>query len=277
MAVKQSMYKGSSNVSGIVNGNVTDDSPLQTNGLTNTELRATPVPVSGPLTNTALRAAPVDVSGPLTDTQLRATAIPVTASAGTNLNTSALALEAGGNLAGIKAVTDQLDFDPVTTHPLVINHDHGEIHDGNNYFYTDPVTLNAAAVQDYLITTPNTAVRAHFLFDIVYLFVTEIQLYEGADRTGTTLQTTHNSYRPSSNVAATTVHKGTSGGTTDGTLIFNYQGGLPTGAGATLVTQGGTLNGRNEIVLKANTKYILRITSSTAANLINTLLSWYEI
>jgi len=60
-------------------------------------------------------------------------------------------------------------------------------------------------------------------------------------------------------------------------LIFNYQGGLSTGAGATLVTQGGTLNGRNEIVLKANTKYILRITSSTAANLINTLLSWYEI
>ena len=34
------------------------------------------------------------VSGPLTDTQLRATAVTVTANAGTNLNTSALALEA---------------------------------------------------------------------------------------------------------------------------------------------------------------------------------------
>lgn len=60
---------------------------------------------------------------PLTDTQLRATAVPVsgtfyqatqpvsgtvTANAGTNLNTSALALEAGGNLAAIKAKTDNI-------------------------------------------------------------------------------------------------------------------------------------------------------------------------
>ena len=67
--------------------------------LTDTELRATPVPVSGsfwqatqpvsgPLTDTELRATPVPVSGsfwqatqpvsgPLTDTQLRASAVPV--------------------------------------------------------------------------------------------------------------------------------------------------------------------------------------------------------
>jgi len=54
-------------------------------GLTDTQLRATPVPVSGPLTDTQLRAAAVPVSGSitvsggdwLTDTQLRATAVPV--------------------------------------------------------------------------------------------------------------------------------------------------------------------------------------------------------
>jgi len=73
--------------------------------LTDAELRATPVPVSGTvavsnpgLTDAELRASPVPVSGPLTDTQLRATPVPVsgtvTANAGTNLNTSALALEA---------------------------------------------------------------------------------------------------------------------------------------------------------------------------------------
>jgi hypothetical protein len=63
------------------------------------------------------------VTGPLTDTQLRATAVPVsgtfyqatqpvsgtvTANAGTNLNTSALALETGGNLAEIKTNTDNI-------------------------------------------------------------------------------------------------------------------------------------------------------------------------
>jgi hypothetical protein len=59
---------------------------------------------------------------PLTDTQLRASSVvvdlganndvtvtgSVTANAGTNLNTSALALEAGGNLAAIKAKTDNI-------------------------------------------------------------------------------------------------------------------------------------------------------------------------
>lgn len=60
-----------------------------TGPLTDTQLRATPVPVSGTvstggLTDTQLRATPVPVSGSvttggLTDTQLRATAVPVSA------------------------------------------------------------------------------------------------------------------------------------------------------------------------------------------------------
>lgn len=62
---------------------------VSTGGLTDAQLRATPVPVSGtvtatgPLTDTQLRATPVPVSGtvtatgPLTDTQLRATPVPV--------------------------------------------------------------------------------------------------------------------------------------------------------------------------------------------------------
>lgn len=41
------------------------------------------------------------VSGPLTDTQLRASAVPVTANAGTNLNTSALALETTQTANGV--------------------------------------------------------------------------------------------------------------------------------------------------------------------------------
>ncbi len=82
-------------------------------GLTDAQLRASAVPVSisgtitttGTLTDTQLRASPISVTGGLTDTQLRATALPisgsVTANAGIDLNTSALALETGGNLATI--------------------------------------------------------------------------------------------------------------------------------------------------------------------------------
>lgn len=46
-------------------------------GLTDDELRASPVPVSGPLTDTELRASSVPVVGPLTDTELRATPVPI--------------------------------------------------------------------------------------------------------------------------------------------------------------------------------------------------------
>lgn len=57
-----------------VDGTVTATGPL-----TDTQLRASAVPVSGPLTDAQLRASAVPVSGPLTDTQLRASAVPVVA------------------------------------------------------------------------------------------------------------------------------------------------------------------------------------------------------
>jgi hypothetical protein len=64
--------------------------------LTDTQLRATAVPVSGPLTDTQLRATAVPVSGPLTDTQLRATAVPVSGPlTDTQLRAAALPLPSG--------------------------------------------------------------------------------------------------------------------------------------------------------------------------------------
>lgn len=83
----------------LVGGKVPVDTGLA-QALTDTQLRATPVPVSGTVS-----------TGGLTDAQLRATPVPVsgtvTANAGTNLNTSALALEATQLL--VKAKTDNLD------------------------------------------------------------------------------------------------------------------------------------------------------------------------
>lgn len=45
--------------------------------VTDAQLRASPVPVAGPLTDAQVRATPLPVSGPLTDAQLRAGAVPV--------------------------------------------------------------------------------------------------------------------------------------------------------------------------------------------------------
>lgn len=67
-------------------------------GLTNVELRAAPVPVSGPLTDVQLRAAPVPVSSTaLTDVQLRASPVP--------MSVAALPLPAG---AGTSAKQDTI-------------------------------------------------------------------------------------------------------------------------------------------------------------------------
>lgn len=63
-------------------------------GLTNAELRATPVPVSGPVTDAQLRATAIPVSGPLTNAQL--TAVTGTAAAaawnGTDPSATVIAL-----------------------------------------------------------------------------------------------------------------------------------------------------------------------------------------
>jgi hypothetical protein len=72
------------------------------------------VAVSGPVTDTQLRATPVPVSGTVTVTDgagalnVIVDSGTVTANAGTNLNTSLLALEAGGNLASIKTDVDKI-------------------------------------------------------------------------------------------------------------------------------------------------------------------------
>jgi hypothetical protein len=64
-------------------------------------------PVSGPLTDTQIRATPLPVSGTVSaNISGSISNTSFTANAGTNLNTSALALESGGNLASIlSAVT----------------------------------------------------------------------------------------------------------------------------------------------------------------------------
>jgi hypothetical protein len=112
-----------------ISGTVTANTGL-TQPLTDTQIRATALavsgtffqatqPISGTVTSNATLAAEttkvigtvnvagtIPISGALTDTQLRASAVPVTSNAGTNLNTSALNLEATQAL--IKTNTDKI-------------------------------------------------------------------------------------------------------------------------------------------------------------------------
>ena len=121
-----------------------------------------------------------------------------------------------------------IEVDSVTGAHLTIDYAHHEIHAGNHFFYTDSVELDNAEVQDYLITTPNSTKWAHMLFNIDGSAITQFELYEGADRDGTTPQTLFNSNRNSLSTATITIYKGTNGGTTDGTRILIYKSGAAT-------------------------------------------------
>lgn len=159
------------------------------------------------------------------------------------------------------------------THSLqTIDYSHHEIHSGSHFMYTDCITLADAATQDYLITTPNTTEWSHMSFEINGSAITAIDVYEGSDKTGTTLQTIFNNNRNSATTSVNTIHKGTSGGTTDGTKIWCHKSGSATNQSIS----GASSEQSSEIILKQNTKYIFRITSGTNDNLTNIALEWYE-
>ncbi|MFA5340796.1 MAG: hypothetical protein WC332_03365 [Clostridia bacterium] len=169
--------------------------------------------------------------------------------------------------------TYQMPRIDATTHTLqAIDHEHYEIHAGNHFFYSDRATLASAGTQEYMLTTPNTTKWAHMKFLVTGSAITQIDIYEGADRTGASETTVFNSNRNSLTAATVTVHKGTSGGTTDGTLIWTRKSSSATNQ--SIMGMESTQAG--EKILKQATKYLMRITSGTADNLINLQLDWYE-
>jgi len=165
-----------------------------------------------------------------------------------------------------------IQLDGATYALMTIDYAHHEIHSGSHYFFQASHELGSAGTIVYLITTPNTDKYAHFVYTADGSAITQVDLYEGADRTGTTAQTILNSNRNSANTSGLTIHVGISSGTTDGTLIKTYKGGAASAQSRTAPTT----RGDSELVLKRNTKYLFRITSSTAANLCNLKFEWYE-
>jgi hypothetical protein len=145
-----------------------------------------------------------------------------------------------------------------------ITFEHHLVHDGASYTYSDVLSLNGT--QDYLITTPDTTTWGHFTYEVDTTGATEIDLYESADRNGTTAQTIYNRDRNSANTATITVHKNQSGGTTDGTKILYKSTAL---RAATYASEA------NERILKRNTKYIFRLVTG-GAQTVSIVLNWYE-
>lgn len=169
-----------------------------------------------------------------------------------------------------------LRTDTATGALVGIEIEHNKVHAGSSFRYTDSVTLASGSTQDYVLTVPNTTKWPHFTFAADGTAATTFQVYRATDRAGTTLQNIFNANENSTLTAGMTIHKGSSGGTTDGTLIFTYSGGLAAGGGGGGASIEGASTYASERILKQNTKYIIRITSGTADNKCNFRAEWYE-
>ena len=155
---------------------------------------------------------------------------------------------------------------------ITIDNAHHELHEGNHFLYTDSVSLNSGSSQDYMIFVPNFISPPHMFFMVDGSAITQIRIYESGDRAGTTGQTIINSNRNSLNVSQISIYKDTNGGTTDGTIIYQYKSGSASNQSKSPTSE----RNEDELILKKYTNYIFRITSSTDSNLTNIKLSWYE-
>jgi len=182
-------------------------------------------------------------------------------------------IEQGNQLYGVAGgAARPIGVDLVTQALLTLDYAHHEVHEGSHFFYTNSLDLGSGISQVYLLTTPDTTKWVHMTFNYEHIAVLQFALFEGADRVGTTLQTAFNNNRNSLNTPGLVVHKGISGGTTDGVQMVNDLFGYSSGNSRV----GGGDRNDHELLLKQNTKYLIRLTSSTADQLIVLRLIWYE-
>jgi hypothetical protein len=170
-------------------------------------------------------------------------------------------------------------IDRATNSLQIIDYAHHELHSGSSFMYHDVIaSLSNTIVQDYVIITPNTSRWSHIGHSVESTGPLTLQIFEGSDRTSArTLQTVFNRDRNSSIAATTMIYKNdatgaSSGGTTDGTRIVWWSGGIANNK----TTNGTNVGSSNEKILKRNTTYIFRITSGMDSNLISVSFDWYE-
>lgn len=204
----------------------------------------------------------------LTKTKMQAwngiTWVDVTADANSQLITnSEIAGYNGTNWWPIK-------MDAETRALICISYEHHEVHSGSHYFVRDFVDLGNNGVQDLVIVTPDNARWCHLLYTIEHELEGSVQFYEGATVTQEGVaEAVFNNNRNSTNTSEVTVHENSTIEALGTLLAQDHKG-----SGKKFGGSGD--RGAEEIILKQNTKYLLRMTNQTANNnLFNWELSFY--
>lgn len=149
---------------------------------------------------------------------------------------------------------------------------HQRIHNLQRFFCNRYASgLSNGTNYDLSIVTHATT-KAHMRIDARWIATGRVEIYEGAtlSNNGTAL-TVYNRDRNSATVGVTLLyHTPTVTGT--GTLIFTSLQGTNTFNMQPLLD-----NFDNELILKANTKYLVRMASTSGSNAYSILWDWYEV
>ncbi len=166
-------------------------------------------------------------------------------------------------------------FDELLKALVVIPSSHSHIHDGHRFFYSELITLASAGTRDILIATPDTTKWAHFTeLSIAGNKETNVKVYEDTTTSADGTGLTEINRNRNSGTVNTTVLTHTPTVSDVGTLIFEVQFGEATGPASSRA--GGAGATRQEVILKQNTKYLIRITSAANDNDISNFFDWYE-
>jgi len=170
--------------------------------------------------------------------------------------------------------TTQIARIDTSTHTLqTIDYAHHEIHAGSHFKagYQD-TSMATNDIITLMFVTPDTARWSHWVLTGQATGAVVIQLFEGADATGGTAVTVVNRNRNISGTANTTLVYHTPTVTTDGTKIVEKW----IGNEGFKEDVGGEARGSSELILKQNTKYLIRLTA--VSNGIKGAIGgdWYE-
>ena len=168
-------------------------------------------------------------------------------------------------------------FDDLTKKIIIIDYEHHEIHEGNNYFHVDYISIPATTKQYVILKTGDK--KLHFVFSISsdlagFHFKTYEKVTSNED--GTLKANILNNNRNSTNITTATLRYNPTGVSLVGATLLRDNilgsGGNPSSR------IGGSANRSNEIIMKPNTKYALEIENlSSNTNIFNIGMSWYEI
>jgi len=163
-------------------------------------------------------------------------------------------------------------IDQTTDAAATIDYEHKEVHTGDAFYVTQVDEVDNAGVTSHRFYPPNTLEWSHFYFVIEAQAACLVEIREGISDALEATAGIFNRNRNFTDASATMGHERQLSAATGGTVIWSWASG---GATATARTTAFTRNS-GELVLKQNTKYEVRVTSSVDDNKVSCYFTWYE-